>query len=86
MAAKVDHEVTYKEFKEAVNMTASALEKFLKSEESKSVGQKKDRGEAAGHKEGRRIVDMLQKKKADLTDDDYQQEEQYRFFHRLRTR
>lgn len=71
MADKNDHEEAYKEFKSAVNMTASALEKFLKSDESQSVGQKKGGGEATGHQEGRRIVEILNKKKADLTDDDY---------------
>ncbi|WP_342152530.1 DUF3140 domain-containing protein [Methylorubrum sp. SB2] len=69
--ASEDHAEIYKEFKEAVNMTASALEKFLETDESQSVGQKKGGGEATGHKEGRRIVEMLHKKKADLTDDDY---------------
>ena len=69
--AKEDHEATYKEFKEVVNMTASALEKFLKGEDSQSVGQKKDGGEATGHQEGRRIVEMLNTKKSDLSDDDY---------------
>lgn len=73
MAAATDdaHAETYKAFKEAVNMTASAIEKFLETDASRSVGQKTDGGEATGHKEGRRIVEMLNKKKADLTDDDY---------------
>ncbi|CAO4176133.1 DUF3140 domain-containing protein [Methylorubrum populi] len=68
---KDDHEAVWKDFKEAVNMTASALEKFLETDESQSVGQKKDGGEATGHKQGRRIVEILHKKKGDLTDDDY---------------
>ena len=66
-----DHEATWKEFKQAVNMSASALEKFLETDESKSVGQKTDGGEATGHVEGRRIVEILHKKKSELTDDDY---------------
>ena len=71
-AGKHDHETTWREFKQAVNMTALALEKFLESEKSRSVGQKKgDASEATGHKEGRQIVEILNKKKADLTDDDY---------------
>ena len=69
--AKEDHDAIYKEFKDVVNMTASTLEKHLQGEDSQSVGQKKDGGEATGHQEGRRIVEMLHKKKADLTDDDY---------------
>ena len=72
MASDTDHEETHKEFKSAVNMTASALEKYPKGEDSSSVGQKKDgASEATGHQEGRRIVEILHKKKADLTDDDY---------------
>ena len=71
MAEKDDHEAIWKDFKGAVNMTASALETFLETDESQSVGQKKDGGEATGHKEGRRIVEILHKKKADLSDDDY---------------
>ncbi|NIL75048.1 MULTISPECIES: DUF3140 domain-containing protein [Nocardiaceae] len=66
-----DHEDTWKDFKDAVNMTAGELEKFLKTDESKDVGQKKDGGESTGHESGRRIVDILHTKKADLTDDDY---------------
>ena len=73
MAEKDDPEATYSAFKAAVNMTASALEKHLGSEASRSVGQKKDgAGEATGHQEGRRIVEILHTKKADLSEDDYQ--------------
>lgn len=71
MADKSDHDETYKAFKQAVNMTAAALERHLKSEQSQSVGQKKDGGEATGHQEGRRIIEILHTNKADLTDDDY---------------
>lgn len=71
MTDKTDHDATYTEFKAAVNMTASALEKFLASDESRSVGQREGGGEATGHVEGRRIVEILQKKKAELTDEDY---------------
>ncbi|MDQ1111991.1 ribosomal protein S3AE [Microbacterium testaceum] len=66
-----DHEQTAKDFDEAVNMTASELKKWLDTDESKSVGQKKDGGESTGHESGRHIVRILEKKKADLTDDDY---------------
>lgn len=68
-----DDAATYTAFKEAVNMTASALEKHLAGAASQSVGQKKGGGgEATGHQEGRRIVDILSTKKADLSDADYQ--------------
>lgn len=66
-----DHAETYAAFREAVNMTPAKLEAFLETDESKSVGQKKDGGEATGHREGRRIVELLRTKKADLSDDDY---------------
>ena len=60
------------EFKEVVNMSASQLEKWLKTEESKSVGQKKDGDdESTGHKSGERIIDILSKKSGDLSDDDF---------------
>lgn len=54
-----DNESTYKEFKDVVNMTATELEKWLKSDESKDVGQKKDGGESTGHESGRHIVSIL---------------------------
>lgn len=58
------------EFHQAVNMTPKQLESWLDTEESKSVGQKDGDDESIGHKSGRRIVELLQKKKADYTDDD----------------
>ncbi|MHA3702069.1 DUF3140 domain-containing protein [Jatrophihabitans sp. YIM 134969] len=62
------------DFHEAVNMTASELETWLDTDESKSVGQKKGgSGESTGHESGRRIVDLLTTKVADLTDDDLAQ-------------
>lgn len=68
-----EHDQTYKEFKKLVNMTASELEKWLKTEESKNTGLDSGDGEAIGHKSGKSIVDILNKKKADLDDDDYHQ-------------
>ncbi|MBF9236920.1 DUF3140 domain-containing protein [Hymenobacter sp. BT683] len=57
-------------FKKDVNMTASELEKWLKTDESKSVGQDSGDGTSIGHHSGERIIDILHKKKADLTPDD----------------
>jgi len=59
-------------FKDAVNMTASEIEKWLASEESNSVGLPKDEegSESVGHESGRRIVSIKRKPKADLTDAD----------------
>ena len=66
-----DTKETEKEFDDAVNMTASELEKWLGSDESKSVGQKSGGGESTGHESGRRIIKILKAKKSDLSDDDY---------------
>ena len=60
------------EFDDVVNMSASQLEKWLKTDESSSVGQKKDgNDESTGHKSGEKIIEILGKKAADLSDDDY---------------
>jgi Protein of unknown function (DUF3140) len=56
------------DWQEAVNMTATELETWLGTDDSRSVGQ--GDGESVGHRSGRRIVDLLRTKKADLTDDD----------------
>ena len=66
-----DADTIRREFGEAVNMTAGELEKWLATDESQAVGQKSDgSGESTGHESGRRIVELLGTKKADLTDDD----------------
>jgi ribosomal protein L11 len=62
---------TRKEFDDAVNMTASELEKWLGTDESKSVGQKSGGGESTGHESGRHIVKILKAKKSDLSENDY---------------
>lgn len=70
-----DQDETYKAFNDAVNMTPAALERWLDSDDSKAVGWKgedgKGSGESVGHKEGKRIVAILRKKKGDLTETDY---------------
>ena len=66
-----EREETIADFKDAVNMTASALEKWLDSDDSKAVGQKKDGDdESTGHAMGRDIVQILRLRQADYTDDD----------------
>ncbi|WP_375446838.1 DUF3140 domain-containing protein [uncultured Fibrella sp.] len=60
------------EFDEVVNMSASSLTKWLDTPESKEVGQKKDgEGESIGHESGKKIITILGKMQAELTDDDY---------------
>jgi len=65
-----DQDDIYTTFKHDVNMTASELEKWLKTDESKSVGQASGEGESIGHQSGEHIVKILHKKKADITPDD----------------
>ena len=55
---------------EAVTMSAGALEKWLETEESRSVGDTGGDGESTGHASGRRIVQILRTNKSDLTADD----------------
>ena len=66
-----DHEQTYREFQEAVNMAPKELEEWLETPESKSVGQDAGDGESVGHKSGRRIVEIKRTNKDELTEDDY---------------
>lgn len=68
-----DDASTYQEFTEAVNMTPRQLREWLETEQSQEVGQKDGGGESTGHESGRRIVEILGKHKADLTDDDHDQ-------------
>ncbi|MEV4278248.1 DUF3140 domain-containing protein [Actinoplanes xinjiangensis] len=63
----------HEEFRAAVNMTAAELRGWLDTDESREVGQKRSEGaESVGHDSGRKIVQILGKKKADLTDADEQ--------------
>ncbi|PWV57058.1 DUF3140 domain-containing protein [Chitinophaga sp. S165] len=66
-----EYQEIYQEFKELVNMSPSVIEKWLRTEESKSVGWDSGDGESIGHKSGEKIVRILHKNKADLTEADY---------------
>ena len=66
-----DHDAIGKAFHDAVNMTPAELERWLGTEDSRSVGWTHEgESESVGHESGRRIVEIKRKKKADLTDDD----------------
>jgi Holliday junction resolvasome RuvABC DNA-binding subunit len=58
------------EFKQAVNMTPKELKSWLETEDSQAVGQKKGDDESIGHKSGKRIIELLQKKQEEYSDDD----------------
>ncbi|MFF5225857.1 DUF3140 domain-containing protein [Dactylosporangium sp. NPDC000521] len=67
------------EFRDAVNMTAAELRRWLATDESRSVGvagggstkSGPAGGESVGHESGTRIVAILGKRQADLDDEDY---------------
>src|SRR5688572_5327125 len=73
-----DSKDVIKEFNEVVNMTASELEKWLKSDDSQSAGWPKENedGESVGHDSGRKIVEILKanpkKEPEKYTDDQVQ--------------
>jgi hypothetical protein len=73
--AELERDRIRRHFADAVNMTAPELNAWLRTPESKSVGWKgedgKGAGESVGHASGRRIVALLGKDAADLSDDDY---------------
>ena len=58
------------EWSAALTMTPAALERWLQTAESQSVGDTGGDGESTGHRSGRRIVQILRTNKTDLTADD----------------
>jgi hypothetical protein len=62
---------TYREFTEAVNMKPGELGNWLETDQSKTVGWHKGGGESVGHDSGRKIINLLRRKKSELTDADY---------------
>ncbi|MBS7456940.1 DUF3140 domain-containing protein [Coralloluteibacterium stylophorae] len=72
MSDQHDDRATLRDFREAVNMTPAALEGWLETDASRSVGAKHGAGaESVGHASGRRIVDLLRTKQADYGPGDY---------------
>ncbi len=59
-----------REFKKAVNMSGTEITKWLETQESKAVGFKGGGGESVGHRSGRRIIGLLEKKQDELTESD----------------
>ena len=67
----LDRDKVRNDFAEVVNMTAPELRSWLQTSQSRRVGWKPDGGESVGHSSGRRIVAILCKRTAELTDEDY---------------
>lgn len=71
---ETENKTTLREFREAVNMSAKELERWLETNESKSVGMKEHDGdESTGHQSGRYVVELLHQKNSDYSQDDYNQ-------------
>lgn len=63
-----DKETVIKDFKAAVNMTATEIGNWLETDHSKEVGQRSSEGgESTGHQSGRHIIDILHKKQTDYS-------------------
>lgn len=60
------------EFRDLVNMSPSELEKWLQTDESKSVGWDSGDGESVGHKSGEKIITIKKKNRGDLSEGDYE--------------
>lgn len=69
MAEERSDEDVRAEFGEVVNLSAEELDEWLGTDESRSVGDSDD-GESTGHRSGRRIVEILGTRKADLDEGD----------------
>lgn len=62
----------YSNFHDKVNLSPGELEDWLEKDESKEVGQDSGDGESIGRKSAKKIIAIKRKKKADLTDADYE--------------
>ena len=72
--AEIDRERIWKDFGEAVNMSATELDEWLRTQSSRKVGWKGADGtarESVGHASGRSIVKILRKPKQELSAGDY---------------
>jgi len=67
MATLTEHDVIA-EFQHVVNLRADELEAWLARPESKAVGDRQGGGESVGHRSGRRIVELLRRKRFDEDD------------------
>lgn len=68
---KPKQQETLQDFQEAVNMDASEIKKWLKTDESNSVGQKNKKGKIKGRKSGKKIVKILKKDRSEYRKKDF---------------
>ncbi|MGI4887276.1 MAG: DUF3140 domain-containing protein [Janthinobacterium lividum] len=66
MATKIFADALYRTSPENVNMMVFKLERWLKTHESKSVGQADNGGKSIGYQSSQHIISILHKKRSDL--------------------
>ena len=71
MSSSKSKDQIWDEWRDLVNMQPKELKEWLDTEESKSVGDSDDNSESTGHKSGRKIVEIKNTNKEDLTDDQW---------------
>ncbi|MDO9439257.1 MAG: DUF3140 domain-containing protein [Beijerinckiaceae bacterium] len=72
MSDTMDRQKVWTDFRDAVNIAPAKLEAWLKTPESSEVGWSGDgEKESVGHHSGRRIVEILRTRRAELDDEDY---------------
>ena len=70
---ELDQKTLREEFAAATNMPVRDLERWLETEESRSVGVTHEgEDESVGHQSGRRILEIKRKRVGDLTEEDYE--------------
>ncbi|NHF61268.1 DUF3140 domain-containing protein [Flavobacteriaceae bacterium TP-CH-4] len=69
--ADYDKEEIWREFQEKQNMSNAELEEWLETETSKNAGKEMENGETIGHRAGRSILKIKQKKKSELTESNW---------------
>jgi len=72
--AQIDREKVRREFATVVNMTATELDNWLRTQSSHAVGWKGSDGnarESVGHASGRQILTIIRKRNDELTESDY---------------
>ena len=68
----MDRDAVLEAFNRAINMTASELERWLETEESRRVGfRRPGASESVGHASGRRILAILRAPATEFSDEDY---------------
>lgn len=70
--SKSDKEIV-RDFQEVINMSVKEIESWLKTPESQEVGQKDGNDESLGHESGRHILEILDKKESEYSEDDVSQ-------------